>query len=186
MIVDAKPKKVFEKPKSGLYVGVLADIVYIKDKPTKFGLKNIARFIWFLNAKDSEGGFYRVMREVNQSLDEKSPLYGLARDIRNGTPPPVPFELDELIGSTNQLVITRTTGTQVDTRTGKPVEYANVANVLPAEANQKFAIPSDYIRVKDRPAKGAHGSTQQATSASATAAPSGAASQEDNTEEVEF
>jgi hypothetical protein len=183
MIIDTKPRKEFEKPDAGLFLGVLADIVYIKDKPTKYGLKNVARLVWILDAKDSEGNFYRVMKEVNQSLDPSSNLFGLATDIRNGTAPPVPFELDELIGSVNQVVVTRTAGT--DKRTGKPTVYANVANVLPAKANQKFAIPEGFVRAKDRPARGAQGAVQQNASASVSA-PAAAASSQDDSEEVEF
>lgn len=189
MIVDNKPTKVFEKPTAGLYDGVLADIVYIKDKPTSFGLKNVARFVWILSAKDTEGNPFRVMREVNQSLDESSHLFGLARDIRNGVPPPVPFELDELLGTQSQIVITRSTG--VNKKTGKPVEYANVANVLPGKAGVAVAVPQGFVRDKDKPAKGSQpvqGSqnTQAATSASTVASPAAAASQQDDSEEVAF
>ena len=37
MIVDVKPQKEYEKPEAGLFDGILADIVYIKDSMTSFG-----------------------------------------------------------------------------------------------------------------------------------------------------
>ena len=51
MIIENKGK-VFEKPDNGLFLGVLADIIYIKDKPSKFGPKDVARLVWILNARD--------------------------------------------------------------------------------------------------------------------------------------
>ena len=130
MLIDVKPGKVFELPTKGLKLGVLADIVYIKGKMTGYGLKDIARFIWLLEAKDSEGAHFRVMREVNQSMADNSSMYALITEIRGGTPPPVPYDPDVLIGTSSIIGITRTSG--VDKRTGKPREYA--AGACPSRA----------------------------------------------------
>ena len=184
MIVDVKPQKEYEKPEAGLFDGILADIVYIKDKMTSFGPKNIARFVWILSAKDKEGNQFRVMREVNQSLDEKAHMFGLVRDIRNGTPPPVPFELDDLLGAQNQLVVTRTQG--VSKKTGKPVMYANVANVLPAKPGVTVTVPQGFVRDRDKVRGSRPAPAATAVSAPATAAPAVAASQEDTSEDVDF
>lgn len=149
MLIDVKPGKVFELPTKGLKLGVLADIVYVKQKMTKFGLKDIARFVWLLEAKDAEGQHFRVMREVNQSMADNSSMYALITEIRGGEVPPVPYDPDVLIGTASILGITRTTG--VDTKTKKPREYANVNSVNPVEEGQKFAIPAGFTRDKDVP-----------------------------------
>ncbi len=153
--------KVFEKPDSGLFLGVLADIVYIKDKPTQYGPKNKSCLVWILNAKDKEGNYYRVRTEATSSLNEKARLYSLAKDIRNGVAPPVPFELDDLIGSVNQLVISR------EKSADGTKDFANVKAILPAAAGQTFAIPAGFVRFKDRPAKGTAPATGQAQATTA-------------------
>lgn len=190
MLIDVKPGKVFELPTKGLKLGVLADIVYIKDKMTGYGLKDIARFIWLLEAKDSEGAHFRVMREVNQSMADNSSMYALITEIRGGTPPPVPYDPDVLIGTSSIIGITRTSG--VDKKTNKPREYANVNSINPLdEGAAGFAIPAGFVRDKDIPrdAKGNKIKQQSATApatqqsaASATASPAAAASQDDAVE----
>ena len=172
MIVD-NTSKTYEKPDSGLFVGVLADIVYFKDKPTKFGPKNTARLIWVLNAKGKDGNYYHVMTEATQSLNEKARLYTLAKDIRNGTPPPVPFELDELIGSVNGLVITR------EKSPDGTKDYANVKAIIPNSTGQSFAVPKDFVRHKDR-------KSGQSTAASATSSAPAQAASADNSSEIDF
>jgi hypothetical protein len=190
MLIDVKPGKVFELPTKGLKPGVLADIVYIKGKMTGYGLKDIARFIWLLEAKDSEGAHFRVMREVNQSMADNSSMYALITEIRGGTPPPVPYDPDVLIGTSSVIGITRTSG--VDKKTNKPREYANVNSINPLdEGAAGFAIPAGFVRDKDIPrdAKGNKIKQQSATApatqqsqASTAAAPAAVASQDDAVE----
>lgn len=157
--------KTFEKPDGGMFLGVLADIIYVKAKPTQYGPRDVARLVWILDAKDKEGNFYRVMTEANQSLNEKARLYSLAKDVRNGTPPPVPFELDELIGSVNNLVIVR------EEKDGKV--FANIKAIVPAPG-KVFAIPQGFVRQKDKPAKGVtETASAPATAPAATASGEG-------------
>jgi hypothetical protein len=192
MLIDAKPGKVFELPKAGLKLGVLADVVYVKQKMTPFGLKDIARFVWLLEAKDTEGNNFRVMREVNQSMADNSSMYALLTEIRGGTPPPVPFDPDSLIGTSSVLGITRTSG--ADKKTGKPREYANVNSVNVIEEGQPtFAIPAGFVRdvniprdakgnkIKTQTAapQGAQAAAAQQPAASAPATPAAAASTSD-------
>ena len=173
--------KTYEKPDSGLFLGVLADIVYIKAKPTQYGPRDVARLIWILDAKDKEGNFYRVMSEANQSLNEKARLYTLAKDIRNGVAPPVPFELDELIGSVNQLVITR------EKSADGTKDFANIKAIIPNTTGKTFAVPAGFVRDKDKPAKGTtQGTTQATTTASASATAPAAAASVDTSKEVQF
>jgi len=191
MLIDAKPGKVFELPTKGLKLGVLADVVYVKQKMTPFGLKDIARFVWLLEAKDSEGQHFRVMREVNQSMADNSSMYALLTEIRGGVVPPVPFDPDALIGTSSVLGITRTSG--VDKKTGKPREYANVNSVNVIEEGQPtFAIPAGFVRdvniprdakgnkiKQQQPAAGSGAQQAQQPAASAPASPAPAASTSD-------
>lgn len=167
MLIDSKGKN-FEKPDSGMFVAVLADIVYIKDKPTQYGPKDKSRLIWILDAKDKEGNYYRVMTEATSSMNEKARLFGLVKDIRNGVVPPIPFELDELIGSVNRLVISR------EKSPDGTKDYANIKAIIPALAGTTFAVPAGFVRAKDKPVKtntAAAGTTTAPATAPAASAP---------------
>lgn len=168
--------KTYEKPDSGLFTGVLADIVYIENKPSQYGPRNVARLVWILDAKDKNGNNYEVMAEASQSMNEKARLYGLAKDIRNGTPPPVPFELDELIGSVNQLVISR------EKSVDGTKDFANIKAIIPAKPGEVFKIPAGFVRRKDRPKNGPASTTTVSAPATAPAASASV----DNTKEVAF
>jgi hypothetical protein len=140
--------KVFEKPDTGSFLAVIADVVYVKDKPTKFGPKNVVRIVWILNAKDKEGNYYRVMTEANQSLHENARLYSLLKDIRGGVAPPVPFDPDDMIGTVKNLVIVR------EKSEDGTKDFANIKAYLPLNPGQTFAVPQGFVRQKDKPAKG--------------------------------
>src|SRR6266403_4630335 len=100
MLVNST-SKVFEKPKSGLYRGVLADVVDLGPITRVYkGKTRVApevRLVWVLNSKDSEGNNFRVMRQVTASMSEKANLFGIVRDVLLTTPS-IPFELETLIG----------------------------------------------------------------------------------------
>ena len=127
-----------------------------------------------------------MIRAVNRTMGLGSDLYKMVEELL-GTAPPVPYDVENLIGTVRNLVISRTTG--VSKRTGKPTEYANITATFPAGAGQVFAVPANYVRTKDKPAKGAQ-PTQAATvttSAPAQAALAPATSQtQDDSAEVEF
>lgn len=149
MLIDVKPGKVFELPSKGVKLGILADVIYKKDQMTSYGVKDIAQFIWLLDAKDSDGKNFRVMRQVNQSMADNSTMYATIQEIRGGEAPPVPFDPDTLIGTVSLLGITRTSG--VDKKTKKPREYANVNSVNPVEDGVTMALPASFVRDKDIP-----------------------------------
>jgi hypothetical protein len=186
MLIEAKPKKVFEKPKPGLHLGVLADVIYYKNVITAFGTKDQVRFVWVLEKKDAEGNHFTIRsRPFNQSIDPKSKLYEAATYVRNGVPPPIPFDPDDLIGSVSILGVVHVQGTDA---TGQPTVYANVSSINTAEENQKFAIPTGFVRDKDKEKK-PYGVIEPqravATTASAQAAPAATATVDD-TEEIDF
>ncbi len=169
MLIDAKSKKVFEKPDTGLFLGVLADIIYVKDKPTRFGPKDVARLVWVLNAKDTEGNYYRVMTEANQSMHENARLYAIIKDIQLGTPPAVPFDPDSLIGTVRKLVVVR------EKSEDGTKDFANIKAYTKPDAGETFAVPTGFVRSKDRAAKGALTTTGTAALAAAPAATAPAA-----------
>jgi hypothetical protein len=183
MLVDAPPQKVFEKPDAGMFLGILADLIYEDGVPTQYGPKNKVTFKWILNVKDKTDNYYTVIRKVNRTMGLGSDLYKLVQELL-GAAPPVPYDVENLIGTVRRLVITRSPG--VDKRTGKPTEYANITVTLPPEAGQTFAIPAGFVRAKDKPARGAAQPAAATQSAPASATPAAAASPDDQGKEVEF
>lgn len=169
MLVDAPPQKVFEKPDAGVFVGVLVDLIYQDNVPTQsYGLKNKVTFKWLLNAKDKEGNYYTVIRKVNRTMGQGSDLYKLVQELL-GTAPPVPFDVETLIGTCRNLVITRSPG--IDRRTGKPTEYANIVSTFALKPDQAaFPIPTTFTRAKDK-TRAPQGIAPAQTSAPAQAAP---------------
>lgn len=156
MIVE-KPQ--YENPTSGAYNGIIADVNELYNVPGKFGARNKVRVIWILNATDSKGKPYRVMEQVNATINEKGRLYEIAKGVL-GAPPPVRFDTESLIGRANQLFIVVETGTD-----GK--QYAHVKGILPLPPGvTPPAIPADFVRAKDRTQQGmaasAVGNTQSA------------------------
>jgi hypothetical protein len=137
--------KVYEQPKGGLYEGVLADVIDLGLVEGMYGVKPRTRLIWFLNAADSEGNFFRVQKSYNAVLHEKSNLYADVRDML-GAAPSIPYELDNLIGKNFQLVIVPATK-----KDGTPC--VNVKAILSPKPGQSFQIPADFVRNKDRKAQ---------------------------------
>ena len=145
-------KKVYEKPDSGSFVGVIADVVDLGPVGTKFGIKNKVRIVWVLGkpdgtgyANDSEGNPYRVMSSVNATLNEKSDLFKLVRSIL-GAAPPVPYDVEQLIGKSNMLFIVKE-----EDANKKDTWYANVKGIVALPANiPALAIPPAFVRSKDK------------------------------------
>jgi hypothetical protein len=153
MVIDAKPTKVFEKPASGSYHGVLADIVDLGmvTNTYKGETKTIpmVRFIWILNANGTDGKPLSVAQKFNASLHEKANLYKSLKQILGGAPP-IPFDLELLIGQTRQLFIVREEAPPQ--RPGEPNRiFANVQGILPALQGVVVQIPRDFVRKKFQP-----------------------------------
>ncbi|MGH7744948.1 MAG: hypothetical protein ACREQ5_09110 [Candidatus Dormibacteria bacterium] len=172
MIINNTGKN-FEKPDAGLFVGVLADVVDLGLKDYGYGPKLQIRLVWILNAKDKEGNYYRVATQATGSLNEKARLYKIVRDILDAAPP-VPFDIDFLIGKVNQLLIVR------EKSADGTKEYANVKAIIPATEGTVFAIPQGFIREKDKKQ-----GTGKTTPALAPQAPAAAASV-DTSDDIPF
>lgn len=133
----------YENPKSGAFIGIIADVVELYNVQGKFGPRNKVRIIWILDGKDSQGKPYRVMEQVNASMNEKARLYEIVKGVF-GAPPSVKFDTESLMGRANQLFIVVEKGED-----GK--EYAHVKGILPLPTGAVVpAIPADFKRSKDK------------------------------------
>ena len=143
--------KVFEKPDNGEFLAVIVDVINgikrVSPDPA-IGEQIKTRIVWLLNAKDSEGNYYRVTREVNSKVSaipgrRKSSFYEVIEQVL-GSVPQV-FDDETLIGKSNNLFILREKG-----KDGK--EYANVKGILPLKPGQQpMIVPAGFVRSKDKP-----------------------------------
>jgi len=162
MIIDKSGN--YENPKSGAYIGVVADVAELLNVPTRFGPKNKVRIIWILDQKDSTGKPYRVMEQVNASINEKARLYEIAKGVLGAPPAAKSFDTESLLGKANQLFIVVERGED-----GK--DYAHVKGILPLPQGATVpAVPADFVRSKDK--KPFVPGTGPASAAPATVAPS--------------
>jgi hypothetical protein len=143
--------KVWEKPDNGEFQAVLVDLVLYKDVVSQYGKTDKLQVIWLLNAKDSEGNFFRVTKTIYNPVVSKVPgrkpskMYQLIEDVL-GEPPVGTFDDETLIGRSNNLLIIR----GKDPVTGKV--YANVTGIGPLKTGQTpLAIPAGFVRAKDKP-----------------------------------
>jgi len=95
-MIIADSSKPFENPPAGQYIGLLADVVDLGLVKTGYKPDGQlqARLIWLLfgvNAQgqliayaDKENRQFRVMRQVNQSMNPKSKLFETVSDVLNG------------------------------------------------------------------------------------------------------
>jgi len=146
------PTKSFEKPESGQYFAVLADIVDLGEVTTTYNnqVKKFpaVRFVWILNVNGKDGKPLQVQQRFNvTSLHEKSNVYKTLKQIL-GTPPPQNLDIETLIGQTRLLWINR------EKSADGTKDFANVMGILPAMGPNgpvSIPVPADYIRVKNRP-----------------------------------
>jgi len=158
----------FENPKSGAYVGIVADVAELLNVPTRFGPKNKVRIIWILDQKDSTGKPYRVMEQVNASINEKARLFEIAKGVLGAPPNAKSFDTESLMGRSNQLFIVVERGED-----GK--DYAHVKGILPLPQGAVVpVVPAEFVRSKDKkpftPGAG-NGSASVQTNPAATAQP---------------
>ena len=146
--------KVYEKPGSGQYHAVLADIEDLgmvtstyEGKPKTF---KAVRFIWILDTNNKEGQPFQVRTRFNvTSLHEKSNIYKALKMILSAPPAPN-FEIDSLIGQTRFLWLQKEVKPD-----GK--EFANIMGYLPAQVNPATGqpvvvpVPADFVQARFRP-----------------------------------
>lgn len=135
----------FEKPATGEYIGVIADVVELYNVQTKFNkVVNMVRVVWILDKLDKEGNPLRAIRQVNASMNEKSHLFDISRSVL-GQPPALRFNTEELIGRANKLFIQKET----NPNTGKV--FSNVKAIMPLPYGAAVPrIPQNFVRAKDQ------------------------------------
>jgi hypothetical protein len=150
------PTRTFEKPQSGQYHAVLADIVDLGKVTTVYNnqtkVQPMVRFVWILNVlgndpvnfPDTYGKPLQVAQRFNvTSLHEKSNVYKTLKQIL-GQPPSPTLDIETLIGQTRILWISR------EKSPDGSKDFANIMGILPAQPGVVVPIPADFIRAKFR------------------------------------
>jgi hypothetical protein len=149
IISDSKPLnggKEFPIASEGLALIVLADVEDIGVVMTeKYGPKPQVRLTWVVDEKDEEGNYFVIRRAFTNSLSETALLYPVVKDIL-GKVPPVPYDLELMIGRVNLGLIKHNVSTK---GVSKGKKFANIDSILTAKPGQTLAIPSDFVRGKD-------------------------------------
>lgn len=139
----------FEKPNTGMYHGVLADIVDLGEVTTVYNGQSktqpMVRFVWILNANGKDGKPLSVTARFNNNLHEKSNLYKSVKQILNAAPP-LTLNPESLIGQTRKLFIQR----DVTGEGQQQKDFANILGISPADSGVGVAIPADYVRDKNK------------------------------------
>jgi hypothetical protein len=140
----------FEKPNTGMYHGVLADVVDLGDVTTIYqGLAKVqpmVRFVWVLDKNGTDGKPLSVTGRFNNNLHEKSNLYKTVKQILNAAPPTT-LNPETLIGQTRKLFIQR----EITGEGQQKKDFANILGISPADPGVTVKIPVDYVRDKNRP-----------------------------------
>ncbi|VVB52906.1 Uncharacterised protein [uncultured archaeon] len=142
--------KEFEKPESGQYLAILADIVDLGIIKTSYNnvekSQPMTRFVWLLEVNGKDGKPLQVQARYNNNLysakGKESNLYKAIKQIL-GTAPPVTLDPETLIGSVRKLFVIREVSEKGD--------FANIMGITPAEAGKTVAIPTDFVRDKNKP-----------------------------------
>jgi len=175
-------QKVYEKAPTGIYTAVFADYVDLGMKTNPFAKGNQPKerprilFTWVLNAKDAEGNYYRVQREVTKSLHDKAGLRQVVLDM-TGVNPGSEFELETLIGKCNLVAVKKGVS-----QTGKP--KSTIESFMPAK--EVFAVPATFVRAKDRTNDQATTQTTAAQTAAPAASPAAQAAPVVQDEDIPF
>jgi hypothetical protein len=142
IVVKEPDQKDFEHPEDGQYLGVIADVIDLGEVETGFGVKPRVRIVYLLDANDSEGNPFRVVSTYTASLHEKANLRKTLKQIL-GADVSGQFDLEELLGINNQLVVATT---EKDDKV-----YTNIVAILKApKGSPRLAIPDDFVRQKDK------------------------------------
>ena len=145
IVVKEPDQKEFEHPEDGQYIGVIADVIDLGEVETGFGVTPRVRIVYLLDANDSKGNPFRVVSTYTASLHEKASLRKALKSIL-GADVSGQFDLEELLGINNQLVVTTT---QKDDKI-----YTNIGVILKApKGSPRMAIPDDFVRFQDKQKK---------------------------------
>jgi outer membrane biosynthesis protein TonB len=145
IVVKEPDQKDFEHPEDGQYIGVIADVIDLGEVETGYGIKPRVRIVYLLDTNDSEGNPFRVMSTYTASLHEKANLRKALKQIL-GADVSGQFDLEELLGINNQLVVATT---EKDDKV-----YTNIVAILKApKGTPRLQIPDDFVRQQDKQKK---------------------------------
>jgi hypothetical protein len=149
MIIEPKN---YETPETGVFLGTIIDVIDVGKKMTPWGEKHKIQIVWVLNALDSQGKPFRILREPPISMNEKSKLYETVRDVfAPQVLPPGAFETEWLVGRSNRLYVRK------ELPNAKGRVYANIIDISPLQAGDVAPVtPADYVRAHLRPANTAN------------------------------
>lgn len=145
IVVSEPTQKEWERPDDGQYVGVIVDVIDLGEVQTGFGVKPKVQIKWMLDTLNSEGEPYFVSAFYTASLHEKANLRKALKSIL-GADVSGQFDLEELLGINNQLV--------VETTESGEKTYTNIVAILKlAKGTQRLAIPEDFVRYSEKQQK---------------------------------
>jgi hypothetical protein len=158
IVVSEPTQKDWERPEDGQYVGVIVDVIDLGEVQTGFGLKPKVQIKWMLDTLNSEGEPYFVSAFYTASLHEKANLRKALKSIL-GADVSGQFDLEELLGINNQLV--------VETTESGEKTYTNIVAILKVpKGTQRLAIPDDFVRYSEKQKQGkTQGGTQKKAAA---------------------
>ena len=144
-IVVSVNSKEYPVASEGVATIVLADVEDLGVVDGQYGPKQQVRLSWVIDEKDPEGNYFVIRKTYNASMHEKSNLFADVKDILGATPP-VPYDIENLIGRVNTGVIKQTVA-EKGSHKGKT--FANIKTFLAAKAGTVFPVPADFVRGKD-------------------------------------
>jgi hypothetical protein len=134
-----KIMKPFEMCDEDSHLAVLADIVYLGTRNTKYGPKEQLRFKWLVQQTGTDGKELSVISTYNNSLGQGASLVKAITDI-TGKPPTDGFDTESLIGANNRITVKH------DKKPDGRV-YPNVIAILrPGKSDPKLPIPEWFKR----------------------------------------
>ena len=148
-IIASFTKNDFTPAPEGLHRAVCVDVVDLGMQPTKeWGEKHMVQIRWFIEERDPKSDKpFLVMSRYTLSLGKKARLrqnLEAWRGKKFTEEELAGFDLENLIGVNCQL--------QIVHNVKEDTTYANVQVIVPAPKGvPPLPIPSDYVRVCDRP-----------------------------------
>ena len=142
LVIKPKSQQTKEKAPTGLQAACCVDAINLGIQPTKFGDKDLLNLVWELQATDSNGKHFYLIRKYTKSLHPKSNLRSdLERwrgapfdeeDLRQG------FDLTNVIGKSCMLYL--------EDRDG----FIAIESVLPPEDEFQYKPSGNYSRDSNR------------------------------------
>lgn len=169
----------FERPDAGIYLARIFDVhnlglVQPKNPLNKPGIR--VRLYWILfdpnrpEYKQKDGSRFTHMKEMPWKMTpptkyKASTMYDIARGVFNGANNiPEPFDDDLFIGRANQIVLT----------VAQDPQYREITSILPVPKGMEQlvpAIPTGYVRLRDRAKQQGQAQAAPAQQQSQAAAP---------------